>query len=101
MKVFFGDALEEMLRELRGQGVPNVRLHVLPEVHEDRLILCMHVTTFCNNQIYEALLRTEESLAEVSDQERRAFIRNAAEQARQKVAEQLEGLEIRRGILQQ
>ena len=101
MKVFFADALEEMVRELRGQGVANVRLQVLSEVQGQALVMRAHVTTFCNNQIYESVLEAGASLEGLGQEERADFIRNACEQQRQEVAKRLPGFELRRGVLRE
>jgi len=100
MKVFFADALQDMVTELRGQGVNNVRLQVLPEVRGEALVMRTHVTTLCNNQIYESVLESSASLEGIAQQERAEFIRNACEQEREKVAKRLPGFELRGGILQ-
>lgn len=101
MKVFFGDALQDMIAELRGQAVNNVRLHVLSEIDGERLRLSAHITTLCNNQVYEAVLKSETGMGEVARDQRKAYIKKAAEKAREQVAEELSGFEVRRGILQQ
>jgi len=101
MKVFFGDALQEMMTELRGQGVASLRVHVLPQVEGDALVLRTHVTTFCNNQIYECVLEARESLHDVAQEQRDAFIREACARERRKLAERLPGFELRHGILQE
>jgi len=101
VKVFFGEALDDMIRELRGQGVSTVRLHVLAQPQGDVLLMRTHVTTLCNNQIYESACQTTASLEGVPRDGREAFVRNACEQERKRTAERLEGFEIRRGILQE
>jgi len=99
MKVYFGEALPDMVAELRGQAVKNVRLHTLFEIDGTKLRLATHVTTFCNNQIYEAELKTVSSLEGVAAEKRDEFILAECEKAREKVAERLPGFEIRRGVL--
>jgi hypothetical protein len=101
MKVFFGVALDDMIRELRGQGVATVRLHVLPEVQGRVLVMRTHVTTLCNNQVYESTLQATASLDSVASGGQEEFIRTACEQERKKVAERLAGFEVRRGIFQE
>lgn len=101
MKVYFGEALQDMLRELRAQAANNLRVHVLPEVEGDRLEMDVHITTLCNNQIYEAVLHSSTSLADVPDEKRPKHVRSTCERARKEVIEQLEGFEIRRGILRE
>jgi hypothetical protein len=101
MKVFFGEALNDMVSELRGQAVKNVRLHTLFEVEGNVLKLFVHVTTFCNNQIYESVIPTKKSLEGVAADKRDEFIAAACEEAREKVLERLAGFEIRRGVLQE
>ena len=101
MKVYFGEALQDMVSELRGQAVKNVRLHTIFEADGDVLKLSTHVTTFCNSQIYEAVIATKTSLSGVGDGQREEFIAKACEEAREKIVKRLTGFEIRRGVLQE
>ena len=101
MKVFFGNALDDMVRELRGQGAAMVRLHVLPRVNGQVLHLPAHVTTLCNNQVYEAVVESRESVADVPAEELPRVAREKAEGWRAEVAERLGGFELRRGVLQE
>lgn len=101
MKVFFGAALDEMITELRGRAINNVRLHVMPKVEGKNLTMHTHVTTLCNEQIYESVVATRASLAEVAQDQVSKFVREKCEEARNKVAERLEEFEIRPGILQE
>ena len=101
MKVYFGPALKDMLTELRAQAVNTVRLHVLPHVEGKKLRLQAFVTTFCNNQVYESVLETQVDIADVAPDGLQDFVDHQCEQIRQKVAAELTGMEVRRGILQQ
>jgi len=102
MKVFFGEALPDMISELRGQAVKNVRLHTLSERNGDELVLSTHITTFCNNQIYEVVLKTIKSVQGVAEEQMDEFALKACDEASEKVMEEkLQGFEIRRGVLQE
>lgn len=101
MKVYFGDALEEMSKELRGKAVRNVRLQALTEVAGETLEINVHVTTLCNQQVYESVLSSERSLEGIAPEERPDFVKQAREEAQQSVEERMQGFEVRRGILQQ
>ena len=65
MKVFFGDSLEDMIKELRAQAVKTVRLHVFGEVAGQALVTRAHVTTLWNNQVYESVIEERSSLGDV------------------------------------
>jgi hypothetical protein len=101
MKVFFGDVLDDMVKELRGQAVNNVRLHALYEAEGDVLRVNVHVTTLCNNQVYESVISTKMALGGATGQKRDELIVSACDQEREKVARRLEGFEVRRGVLQE
>ena len=101
MKIFFGDALEDMVRELRAQAAPTVRVHVLSKVEGQSLLLSGHVTTFASNMIYESVIENRVSLAGVRPEKLQGFIKENCEEHYQNVAQRLKGFEIRRGILQE
>jgi len=101
MKVFFGEALEDMVKELRGQAVNNVRLHALSEVEGDEARIDVHVTTLCNNQVFEAVLTSRAKLDGEGPEQKREALKKACENACEKVVEQLPGFEIRKGVLQE
>jgi hypothetical protein len=102
MKVYFGEALPDMIAELRGQAVKNVRLHTLSERKGDEIVLLTHVTTFCNNQIYEVVLKTTKSVQGVPEDQMEEFALKACDEASEKLMEEkLQGFEIRRGVLQE
>ncbi len=101
MKVFFGPNLQDMLVELRAAAVPTVRLQVLPHVEGKDLRLQAFVTTFYNNQIYEAVIETHAELAGVPPARLQEFISSRCAQAREKIGVQLTGLEVRKGVLQE
>jgi len=100
MKVFFGSALKDMMSELKAGAVASVRLHVLPHVEGKRLRMQAFVTTFCNDQIYEAVIESQADLADVPPERLQGLIDQHCERARQEVAELLQGVEIRSGIIQ-
>ncbi len=101
MKVFFGIAIDDMMTELRSQAARTVRLHVLPTIEGQNLIMQVHLTSLCNNQVYESVLESRASLDDVPKDQMDEFVREQCEQVRAKAAERLEGLEVRRGILQE
>jgi predicted house-cleaning NTP pyrophosphatase (Maf/HAM1 superfamily) len=101
MKLYFGDALDEMIRELHGQGAPMVRVHVLAKLQGQSLVLSTYVTTFCNQQVYEAVVETPVDLKGVDPGQVPDFVQHQREQTRAAVLKKLEGFEIRRGILQE
>ena len=101
MKLFFGGALEDMVRELRGQGAPMVRVHVLHRLEGRTLRMATHVTTFCNAQIYEAVVETSAALPQAEGEQDGPLIRQACGEARARVVEKLDGFDIRPGILQE
>ncbi|MDP6439241.1 MAG: hypothetical protein QGH74_06385 [Candidatus Brocadiia bacterium] len=100
MKLFFGDAIQDMVAELRAQAVQAVRIHVLTKADGQSLHMQTYVTTFHNNQIYEAVVESSASLAGVEKDKVAEFVREKCEQARQKVARHLAGFDMRPGILQ-
>ena len=101
MKVFFGSALKDMMSELKAQAVASVRLHVLPHLEGKRLRMQAFVTTFTNDQIYEVVIESQADLANVPAERVPGVVDQHCERARQEVAELLQGLEIRSGIIQQ
>ena len=101
MKVFFGDSLDDMINELRAQAVNSVRLHVFGTMEGHNLVTSGHITTFCNNQIYESVVEETISLEDVPSEQHEKFMREAREKARSALVERLSGFEIRRGVLQQ
>ena len=101
MKLFFGGALDEMVRELRGQGAPMVRVHVLPEMDGRVLRLATHVTTICNAQIYEAVVETTADLPQAQAEQMGSFIRQKSAEARDAVVKKLDGFEVRPGVLRE
>ena len=101
MKVFFGDSLDDMINELRAQAVNSVRLHVFGTVEGTSLVTSGHVTTFCNNQIYESVIEETTSLEDVPSEQHEKLVHEAREKARSALVERLSGFEIRRGVLQQ
>lgn len=101
MKIFFGPALDDMVQELRGQGAAMLRVHVLPAIEGQTLRLRTHVTTMCNNQVYEAVVENKVALAEADKDNLAQLVRLKCEEARGQVTEKLSGFELRRGILQE
>ena len=101
MKVFFGEALDDMIKELRGQAVNSVRLHALPEMEGDKARIDVHVTTLCNDQVFEAVLTSRVKLDGEGPEQKREGLKKACESACGKVAQQLPGFEIRKGVLQE
>jgi hypothetical protein len=63
------------------------------------LTIRTHVTTLCNNQIYETLFERTQPLQAGQGTEREDAIRQACEQERQGLLERLKGFEVRRGVL--
>ncbi len=100
MKIFFGQDLDDMILELRAQGVALVRVQVLPKIQDQNMLMQTYVTTFCNNQVYEAVIPSRASLNNVPRDRLAEFIRQQCERARQKTTERLKGFEVKRGILQ-
>ncbi|MFP4026705.1 MAG: hypothetical protein ACLFWL_02830 [Candidatus Brocadiia bacterium] len=101
MKVFFGNDLEYMVRELRGKAINNVRLQVLYEIGEGDVEFKAHVTTLCSGQIFETVISRNEILEGATAEEQDDFVTEVAEELRDDVAERLEGFEIRPGVLQE
>ena len=101
MKLFFGGAIDVMAAELRAQGVDSVRLHVLPDVDGQVLRMRTYVTTYHNDQIYEAVAESSASLGGVEKEKVVEFVRQECELARESVAKRFRGFEIRPGILQE
>ena len=101
MKVYFGESLDDMIRELRARGISSVRVHALQEVGANALTVTTHVTTLCGNQIYESVIPHQYDLQNIDPQEEETFVRQACEEERDKIAEKLSGFEIRAGILQE
>ncbi|MFW5915722.1 MAG: hypothetical protein ACOCTQ_04535 [Planctomycetota bacterium] len=101
MKVFFGDAIEEMLSELRARGIDTVRIHALSERDESNLRITVHVTTLCGGQIYEGVKETIHRMDIPEDTEQEKFIREARSEEREKVVKRFQGFEMRKGILQE
>lgn len=101
MKVFFGGSLDDMINELRAQAVNTVRLHVFETVEGHTLVTRAHVTTFCNNQIYESVIEETTSLDNVPTEQQEEFVHGACEKARNALVERLSAFEVRRGVLQQ
>ena len=101
MKIAFGSALNDMLTELHGQAARTVRLHVLPRIEGQGLIMQVYVTSLCNDQIFESVSEVRASLADIPKEKMNEEIHAKCEQVRNKTAERLEGFEIRRGIFQE
>lgn len=101
MKVFFGESLDDMIRELRARGVDTVRIHALPETKADSVTIKVHSTTLCGGQIYESVITTRTSLQDVDPKDEKDFIGQACEEERDKVKEEFGNFEVRRGIIQE
>jgi hypothetical protein len=101
MKVFFGESLDAMIRELRARGVDSVRVHALGESDANSVAVTVHATTLCGGQIYEARLMTRRNLQNVDPAEEADFVDRVLEEEREKVIKKFSGFDIRRGILQQ
>jgi len=101
MKLFFGSALDDMITELKGQGASMLRVHVLPEADGQSLCMQTHVTTVCNNQLYEACVETREDLPGADKGDSSALIRERCEAVRAEIVKKLVGFELRRGIVQE
>lgn len=101
MKVFFGEALDDMIQELRARGVDSVRVHALAESDANSVRVTIHATTLCGGQIYESVLTRRRNLQNIDPAEEEEFVRRAREEEREKVTQKFAGFDIRRGILQE
>ena len=101
MKVYFGSAVNDMLTELRGQATNMVRLHVLPKIDGQNLVMQAYITALCNNQIFESISEARANMSEVTKDKSGEFARDQCEQLRTKLLQRLEGFEVRRGIFQE
>lgn len=100
MKVYFGESLDDMLREIGARGSETVRVHALSHDESDEVRIDVHTTTLCGGQIYEAVSSSFHSLDQEGEA-RRERIDELCEEERDTVTEKLKRFEVRRGILRQ
>lgn len=100
MKVYFGESLEDMVREIRARGTETIRVHALSYEEGEQVRIDVHATTLCGGQIYEAVSRSFHSV-DAEDEARRNRVRELGEEEREKVVDKFAGFEVRRGILQE
>ncbi|MFW6456970.1 MAG: hypothetical protein ACOC0A_01630 [Planctomycetota bacterium] len=101
MKVYFGESLDEMVREIGARGTETVRVHAVSHGDaSDEVRIDVHTTTLCGGQIYEAVTSTFH-FVEGEGAARRERIQKISEEERNKVAEKFRRFEVRRGILQE
>ncbi len=100
MKVYFGESLDEMIREIGARGTETVRVHAVAHDEPQEVRVDVHATTLCGGQIYESV-KTSYHSVDGEGEERRKRIAELCEERREKVAETCSRFEIRRGILKQ
>ena len=90
-----------MITELRGLAASNLRLQVLHSIEGQDLVMKVHVSALCNEQVFGSVFEVKESLADVPEEQVSEFVRDKCQQLRSKTAERLDGFEVRAGIIGQ
>jgi len=90
-----------MLAELKGRGVDLLRCHVLPSFEQNQLLLAGHVTSFTNQQVFEAIIEKRVPLGRSDEKGRADFARKEAEQMRAALVEKLKGFDVKYGVFQE